>query len=128
MAALGNHTASPIQYIQKQMNPCHGPKSPRAHRYMPPDLGYFAVSDATANARGTTKKTAVSSHSVTDPGPACAAAAIQRVPTMQVMAKRVRSRRPSSRFSSDTRRFLAKLEADAAQPFRQELRLAAQPD
>src|SRR5215469_2295536 len=126
MAALGNQTARPIQYIQKQTKPCHGPKSPRAHTYMPPDCGYFAVSDATAKASGTTKKTAVSSHNATDPGPAWAAAAIQRVPTMQVMAKRVRSRKPSSRLSSvegagatdgsGKARFFPQLDSDAAKP------------
>ena len=50
-------------------------------------------------ASGTMKSNAASSHRVTDPGPAWAAAGIQRVPTMQVMANNVRSRSPSSRFS-----------------------------
>src|SRR5947208_12349807 len=80
-------------------------------------------------ARGITKNTAPRIQSVMDPGPACAAAAIQRVPTMQVMAKSVMSRRPSSRLSwaSDTVRFSPQLQADAPQAFGEELRLAADP-
>src|SRR6266581_277520 len=75
---------------------------------------------------GTTNNHAPSSHSVTDPGPACAAAGIQRVPTMQAMANSVMSRRPSSRLSCNGH-LLPQLHADAAQPFRKEVRLTAQP-
>src|SRR5438477_12315390 len=92
-------------------------------------------------ASGTRKSTAASSHSVTEPGPACAAAGIQRVPTMHAMAKKVRSRSPNSRrnpgsardlappfgVGSGTRGFFPQLFADAAQPFLKKLRLAAQP-
>src|SRR6185295_15857286 len=101
---------------------------------MPPVPGYFTESAATAMASGTMNNTAASSHSVTDPGPACAAAGIQRVPTMQVMAKNVMSRSPSSRFrcgalsSIESPDFRLKLDPDAAQPFAQKLRLSAQPD
>ena len=51
-----------------------GPKSLRVQRYRPPAPGYFTESAATAMASGTMKSTAASSHSVTEPGPACAAA------------------------------------------------------
>ena len=47
---------------------------------------------------------------------------------MHVIAKSVRSRRPSSRLSSDTFHFLPQLDADAAQALAEELRFAAQPD
>src|ERR1017187_8961718 len=129
MAAVGNQTAIPIQYTQKQRKPCHGPKSPRVQRYSPPAPGYFTVSAATATAGGTAKKIAASSHNVMEPG-TCAAAGIQRAPTMQAMQKGVRSRNPSSRFSvgSATGRFFPQLFADAAQTFGEELGLAAQPD
>jgi len=43
------------------------------------------------------KKIAASSQSRIEPGPAWAADEIQRVPMIQAMAKRVRSRSPSSR-------------------------------
>src|SRR5690349_15618642 len=82
-------------------------------------------------AKGITKNSAPSTHSVSEPGPACAAAAIQRVPTMQLIANRVRSRSPSSGFSlacSSTRGFAPQLEADAPQSFRQKFRLSAEPD
>jgi hypothetical protein len=46
---------------------------------------------------GIRKKTAASSQRNIEPGPACAAEAIQRVPMMQAMARSVRSRSPSSR-------------------------------
>src|ERR1039457_3885654 len=58
------------------------------------------MSAATATARGATKNTAASSQSVMDPGPACAAAGTQRVPTMQAMAKRGTSLSPISRRSA----------------------------
>src|ERR1019366_8125524 len=48
-------------------------------------------------ASGKEKSGPAPSHNVTEPGPACAAAGIQRVPTMQAMAKSVTSRRPISR-------------------------------
>jgi hypothetical protein len=89
----------PNQYTQKHRNPCQGPKSLRVQRYSPPAPGYFTMSAATAMASGTTNSNAASSHSVTDPGPACAAAGIQRVPIMQAMANSVTSRRPISRRS-----------------------------
>src|SRR6185369_6446065 len=85
-------------------------------------------------ASGTMNNTAASSHSVTEPGPACAAAGIQRVPTMQAMAKNVMSRSPSSRFrcgalsSIQPPDFSFKLETDAAESFAQKLRSSAQPD
>jgi hypothetical protein len=46
---------------------------------------------------GMRKKIAASAQSRIEPGPACAAEAIQRVPMMQAMAKSVTSRSPSSR-------------------------------
>src|ERR1700723_2372375 len=79
------------------MKPCQGPKSWRVQRKRTPAPGYFTISAPTAMARGITKRRAPRTHSVSDPGPACAAAGIQRVPTMQLMAKRVMSRRLSSR-------------------------------
>src|ERR1039457_5498882 len=129
MAAVGNQTAIPIQYTQKQRKPCHGPKSPRVQRYSPPAPGYFTVSAATATARGTAKKIAASSHNVMEPG-TCAAAGIQRAPTIQAMQKSVRSRSPSSRFSvgSATECFFPQFFADSPQALREELVLAAQPD
>src|ERR1035438_5120735 len=83
----------------KQRKPCQRPKSLRVQRYMPPAPGYFTERAETAMASGTMKSRAARSQSVTEPGPAWAAAGIQRVPTMQVMAKNVTSRRPSTRFS-----------------------------
>ena len=83
-----------------QRKPCQTPNSARVHAYRPPAAGYFTASLATAMASGTTKNIAVTSQRVMEPGPAWAAAAIQRVPTMQAMAKSATSRRPSSRFSS----------------------------
>src|SRR5712692_9703068 len=60
------------------------------------------------------------------------------MPTIQVMVKRVRSRKPSSRLSAgsgmllalraEAAHFLAQLFGDATQTFLEELRLAAQPD
>src|ERR1039458_6111095 len=88
-------------------------------------------------ASGTMKSTAASSHSVTDPGPACAAAGIQRVPTMHVMAKNVMSRSPSSRFSCGAFHSASSIQAphlgvefaaDAPQSFAQKLRFSTQPD
>src|SRR5690242_5680865 len=135
MAALGNQIASPIQYTAKPRNPCQRPKSLRVQRYSPPVPGYFTESVPTATASGTMNSTAARNHSVTLPGPACAAAGIQRVPTMHAMANSVMSRRPSSRFSSLCMRALrrrfplgVKLDPDAAQALVQKLRLAAQPD
>ena len=58
----------------------------------------FASGLAAAGGYTTVNSTAAASHRVTEPGPACAAAGIQRVPTMQATANRVTSRRPSSRF------------------------------
>src|ERR1017187_6873899 len=88
----------PIQYTQKQRKPCQGPKSPRVQTYRPPaQPGYFTASAPTATASGKAKSSAAASHNVTEPGPAWAAAGIQRVPTMQAMAKRETSRRPISR-------------------------------
>src|ERR1017187_5730227 len=84
----------------KQRKPCQRPKSLRVQRYMPPAPGYFTERAETAMASGTMKSRAARSQNVTEPGPAWAAAGIQRVPTMQVMAKNVTSRRPSTRFSS----------------------------
>src|SRR6266542_2295175 len=123
----------------KHRNPGQSPKSLRVQRYSPPAPGYLAESAATAMARGIIKSSAASSQSVMEPGPAWAAAGIQRVPTIQQMAKRVMSRRPSSRFSCGaSSRMIGQLfpaihfglefDADAAQAFAQELRLAAQPD
>src|ERR1039457_2475914 len=118
----------------KQRKPCQRPKSLRVHRYRPPAPGYFTESAATAMARGTMKSTAASSHSVTEPGPACAAAGIQRVPTMHAMAKNVMSRRPSSRFSCGERSSIealdlgVKLDGDAAQSLAEEFGFSAQPD
>src|SRR5690349_3320094 len=89
---------------------------------------------------GAMKSTAASTQSVSDPGPACAAAGIQRVAVTQVMANSVRSRSPSSRFrwggpsasaagcAAMLIQFPPQFLADAAQAFRQELGLAAQPD
>jgi hypothetical protein len=48
---------------------------------------------------GISRKIAASIQSRSEPGPACAAEAIQRVPMMQAMAKSVTSRSPSSRLS-----------------------------
>src|SRR5471032_297548 len=131
MAALGNQNAMATQYTQKERKPCQEPKSPRVHRYSPPAPGYFTVSAPTAIARGAMKSTAASSHSVTDPGPACAAAGIQRVPTMQEIVNRVTSRRPSSRLSagagSGMPGFHPQLVSNAAQALGEKLRLAAQP-
>src|ERR1041384_3361364 len=133
MAALGNQKAMLVQYTQKQRKPLHGPKSFRVHRYSPPVPGYFAVRVATAMASGTMKSNAASSHKVTDPGPACAAAGIQRVPTMHVMVNRVTSRSPSSRrkpvagWGSATSLLSPELFADPAQALGKKLRLAAQP-
>src|SRR6185369_11783550 len=101
---------------------------------MPPVPGYFTESAATAMASGTMNNTAASSRSVTEPGPACAAAGIQRVPTMQAMAKNVMSPSPSSRFrcgalsSIQPPDFSLKLDTDAPQPFAQKLKSSAQPD
>src|ERR1039457_5778657 len=83
----------------KQRKPCQRPKSLRVQRYMPPAPGYFTERAETAMASGTMKSRAARSQRETEPGPAWAAAGIQRVATMQVMAKRVTSRRPSTRFS-----------------------------
>src|ERR1039457_7265179 len=135
MAALGSQNAIPIQYTQKARKPCQGPKSPRVHTYRPPAApGYLTVSAATAMASGTTKNTDASSQSVMEPGPACAAAGIQSVLTMQVMAKRVTSRRPSSRRSagagvgSPTDLLFPQLLANSPQPLAEEFRFAAQPE
>ncbi len=74
-------------------------------------------------ASGTMNSTAASSQSVIDPGPACAAAGIQRVPTMHAIAKRVTSRSPSSRFNRGAGSCIQSLDlslefdADAAQSF-----------
>src|ERR1039458_1550063 len=88
----------PIQYTQKQRKPCQGPKSPRLQTYRPPaQPGYFTTRAPTATASGKAKSSAAASHNMTEPGPACAAAGIQRVPTMQAMAKSVTSRSPISR-------------------------------
>src|SRR5437016_4903009 len=97
IAELGRVSAMLNQYVQKARKPCHGPKSSRVHRYRPPAPGYFCMRAATAAPSGTAKNTAEAIQSVIDDGPACAAIAIQRGPTMQAIAKRVRSRRPSSR-------------------------------
>src|ERR1035438_3381143 len=83
----------------KQRKPCQRPKSLRVQRYMPPAPGYFTERAETAMASGTMKRRAARSQRVTEPGPAWAAAGIQRMPTMQVMAKKVTSRRPSTRFN-----------------------------
>src|ERR1019366_300558 len=83
----------------KHRKPCQRPKSLRVQRYMPPAPGYFTERAETAMASGTMKSRAARSQRMTEPGPAWAAAGIQRVPTMQVMAKSVTSRRPSTRFS-----------------------------
>src|SRR5450631_3205471 len=118
----------------KQRKPCQRPKSLRVQRYRPPVPGYFTESAATAMASGTMKSTAASSHSVTDPGPACAAAGIHRVPTMHAMAKNVMSRRPSSRFSCGAASPIPLpklgLEFDAypAQTFVQKFRFSTKPD
>jgi len=50
-------------------------------------------------ARGAVKKIAERSQSSNEPGPACAAGEIQRLPTMQAMANSVTSRSTSSRRS-----------------------------
>src|SRR5512140_896870 len=50
-------------------------------------------------ASGMRKKVAASTHNRIEPGPACAAEAIQRVPIMHAIANNVRSRSPSSRWS-----------------------------
>src|SRR5882762_6718599 len=99
-AAVGNKDAIPIQYTQKQRKPGQAPNSRNVQRYNPPAPGYFATSAATATARGTIKNTAAKSHSVTEPGPACAAIGIHRAEVMQAMANSVRSRSPSSRLSA----------------------------
>src|SRR5580692_10451832 len=52
-------------------------------------------------AMGITRRIAASTQSRIEPGPVWAALAIQRVPTMQAIAKSEISRRPSSRRSSD---------------------------
>src|ERR1035437_1532682 len=83
----------------KQRKPCQRPKSLRVQRYMPPAPGYFTERAETAMASGTMKSRAARSQRVTEPGPAWAAAGIHRVPTMQVIAKRVMSRRPRTRFN-----------------------------
>src|SRR5580700_3512786 len=64
---------------------------------MPPASGFRTVSDAVAIASGTAKQTAATTQSKIEPGPACAAVAIQRVPTMQAIANSVTSRVPSVR-------------------------------
>src|SRR5205814_1611740 len=92
--------AMDIQYTQKARKPCQGPKSLRVQRYKPPAPGCLIESAPTATARGTVKNTAERTQSDSDPAPACAADEIQRVPTMQLMANRVTSRRPSSRRSA----------------------------
>ncbi len=104
--------------------------------------GYFTQSAATAIASGTMNSTAASTHSVTDPGPACAAAGIHRVPTMHAIANSVTSRSPSSRFKAGPARTPAEpsfplvtwplnlrlqLDPDPPQSLRQKFRLAAQP-
>src|ERR1700739_4956571 len=66
---------------------------------MPPAPGYFTVSVPTAVASGTRKKTDAASQSTMVPGPACAAAEIQRMLIMQATENNVRSRTPSSRRS-----------------------------
>src|SRR5271154_5119192 len=64
---------------------------------MPPALGYFTVRAPTETASGETKKMAPRRKRAMEPGPACAAAAIHRVPIMHEIANSVMSRRPSSR-------------------------------
>src|SRR5689334_7773461 len=85
-------------------------------------------------ASGTMKRIAARNHRVTLPGPAWAAAGIQRVPTMQVIASRVMSRRPSSRLSSlcmgalrGGLAFGLEFETDAAQALIEELGFGAEP-
>src|ERR1041385_4011694 len=53
---------------------------------------------ATATPSGAANNTAAPIHSITELVPALAATEIHRGPTMQAMANRVRSLRPSSRF------------------------------
>src|SRR6185295_4104596 len=97
MAELGSVRAIANQYTQKHRNPCQGPKSWRVQAYKPPASGYLWISAATATPSGAANRTAAAIHSTTEPGPALAATEIHRGPTMQAMAKSVRSRRPSSR-------------------------------
>src|SRR5215831_16008233 len=97
------------------------------------------MSAATAIASGTTNSSAATSQRVIDPGPACAAAGIQRVPTMHAIANSVVSRSPISRFNAGCglvpvlkRRlsihFAAQFFSDSSQPLAQKLGLAADPD
>src|SRR5262249_1485714 len=81
-------------------------------------------------ASGITNSKAASSHREMEPGPACAAAGSQRVPTMQLMAQGVISRRPSSRRSvcSAGPGSGMHFEANAAQAFLEKLRLATEPE
>ena len=64
--------------------------------------GYFTASPPTTAASGAAKRIAAASHKVTEPGPAWAAAGIQRVPMMQVMDRNVTSRNPSFGFKTVT--------------------------
>src|SRR6185295_16643499 len=97
MAELGRVRAMLNQYSQKHRKPCQGPKSWRVQAYTPPASGYLWISAATATPRGAANSTAAPIHRITEAGPALAATAIQRGPTMHASANRVRSRRPSSR-------------------------------
>src|SRR6201996_8232632 len=64
---------------------------------MPPAPGYLTVSVPTAIASGTRKEIDAASQRMMVPGPAWAAAEIQRMLTMQAAENRVRSRTPISR-------------------------------
>src|SRR5262249_38750919 len=74
--------------------------------------------------------------SMIEPGPACAADEIHRIPTMHVMAKSVTSRKPSSRRSFESGSgtnggllygLLLEFHADTPQSFLEELRFPAEP-
>src|SRR6267378_6634243 len=65
--------------------------------YMPPSSGNSSERRAITSAEGRKKNSAARTHRASDPDPACAAAASQRMPAKAEMLNRIRSQSRNSR-------------------------------
>ena len=74
----GRYGRFEAQYDQPVRNAAKGPKAALLQTYKPPSPGYRDDSSRTVNTSGMKKHSAASTQSPTAPGPAAAAAAIQR--------------------------------------------------
>ena len=86
-----------MKYSHAHRKPCHGPKACLVQTYRPPSSGNRAESDETTNTDGRKKASVASSQSVSEPGPACAAAASHRTAATAEMLKNTRCQTRSSR-------------------------------